>query len=88
MLRVALVISAAPPAAGRYRPNGRRAMTPTPPTTGSRNQPIGSRTGTAESLIVRGGSRTRRTRRRVVIELLSPTTATTKTAIPGKAGGR
>jgi hypothetical protein len=29
-------------------------MTPTPPTTSSTNQPIGSRTGTAKSLIVKG----------------------------------
>jgi hypothetical protein len=54
VLRVALAISAALPAASRYRPNGRRAMTPTPPTTSSTNQPIGSRTGTAKSLIVKG----------------------------------
>ena len=88
MFRVALAISAALPAASRYRPNGRRAMTPTPPTTSSTNQPIGSTTGTAKSLIVRGGSRARRARRRVVIESLSPTTATAKTAIPGRTGGR
>jgi hypothetical protein len=86
VLRVALAVSAALPAASRYRPYGWRAMTPTPPTTSSTKQTIGSTTGTAKLLIVRRGSRAPRPPqggRRVV----EPTAGTTRTAIPGRTGG-
>jgi hypothetical protein len=60
VLRVALAISAALPAASRYRRYGWRATMPTPPTTSNTQQTIGSPTGTAKLVIVRRGSRARR----------------------------
>jgi hypothetical protein len=61
-------------------------MTPTPAHHQQHKPADQQQHGNRQVPDVKGGSRVRRARRRMVIESLRPTTATAKTAIPAKAG--